>query len=137
MWLRGSYRGYLHCACASWSSPRPTIPAEVDRHRQRDEPPPECIAAHRALTRSYVGGHSSHRAGVVLSDLTTDAYEQETLFDLPPDPCYEEIACLVGYINAKLGRDTIRLATTGTKRRWRMKQDHLSPRYTTQWSELV
>ena len=43
----------------------------------------------------------------------------------------------VDRINASFGRDVIHLAATGNERRWRMKQEHLSPRYTTRWTELA
>ncbi len=36
----------------------------------------------------------------------------------------------VDRINARFGRDVIHLAATGNERQWRMKQEHLSPRYT-------
>jgi len=39
-------------------------------------------------------------------------------------------------INAKLGRDRVRLFVQGLEQSWRMKRQLLSPRYTTQWQEL-
>jgi DNA polymerase V len=40
-------------------------------------------------------------------------------------------------INSSWGRHTIKLAGTGDKRGWFMNQMNKSPRYTTQWSELL
>ena len=39
-------------------------------------------------------------------------------------------------INARWGRDTLRLAAEGTTQAWQMKRAHLSPRYTTDWKGL-
>ncbi|MBN1900159.1 DUF4113 domain-containing protein, partial [Candidatus Sumerlaeota bacterium] len=43
---------------------------------------------------------------------------------------------LVDRINKKLGANTIRFAAEGMKKEWRMRRRLLSPRYTTQWSEI-
>jgi DNA polymerase V len=48
-------------------------------------------------------------------------------------------------INQKMGRATIKLASEGVqkhkgtqiKQTWRMKQEMMSPRYTTNWDELL
>jgi DNA polymerase V len=48
-------------------------------------------------------------------------------------------------INQKMGRATIKLASEGVqkhkqaqiKQPWRMKQEMMSPRYTTDWGELL
>ena len=39
-------------------------------------------------------------------------------------------------VNARWGRDILRLAACGTKQEWRMRQAARSPRYTTAWAEL-
>nr|WP_126381372.1 Y-family DNA polymerase [Desulfovibrio ferrophilus] len=38
--------------------------------------------------------------------------------------------------NSKWGRDTVTYAATGLGRAWKMRQNHKSPRYTTNWEEL-
>ena len=42
-------------------------------------------------------------------------------------------------LNARFGKQTMTIAGAGTGNRqsWRMKQEHLSPRYTTRWDELM
>ena len=39
-------------------------------------------------------------------------------------------------INARWGRDTLRLAAEGTAQTWQMKRTYLSPHYTTDWKGL-
>jgi DNA polymerase V len=40
-------------------------------------------------------------------------------------------------INNKLGKETIKLASEGFKKPWKMKQESKSPNYTTDWRQLV
>ncbi len=43
-------------------------------------------------------------------------------------------------LNLRYGRGTVRLASAGTaekKRQWTMKQERLSPGYTTDWREIA
>ena len=39
-------------------------------------------------------------------------------------------------VNDVYGRDTVRSAASGTKKRWVMRSENRSPRYTTRWDEL-
>lgn len=104
---------------------------------------PEIIAqAHALLAKIWQPGYRYHKAGVVLGELTTDAYEQLELFAAPP-PAPEDrrqartVMAAVDQINARFGRDTLRLAASGIERPWEMRQANRSPRYTTRWEELV
>ncbi|NRA87605.1 MAG: DUF4113 domain-containing protein [Rhizobiales bacterium] len=38
--------------------------------------------------------------------------------------------------NTKFGAETIGLTAAGIDREWKMKQDFLSPKYTTNWNDL-
>ncbi|MEL7832357.1 Y-family DNA polymerase [Fodinibius sp. Rm-B-1B1-1] len=40
-------------------------------------------------------------------------------------------------INTKYGSETAHFASTGIERTWQMKQEYLSPKYTTQWDDLL
>lgn len=114
--------------------------------------------AHALLAKLYRTGYSYHKAGVLLGRLTTDAYEQLDLFaSLAPlsddsrqvqqreqeqQPGWEweqerAVMDAVDMINRRFGHDTLRLAASGIERPWGMRQAHVSPRYTTQWNELV
>lgn len=101
---------------------------------------PEIIAQAQALlAKLWKPGYSYHKAGVMLGDLVTDAYEQLELF-APAPPRADEQRCVmtvVDQINAQFGRDTVRIAASGLERPWGMRQANRSPRYTTQWDELV
>ncbi|MDP9095535.1 MAG: DUF4113 domain-containing protein [Pseudomonadota bacterium] len=40
-------------------------------------------------------------------------------------------------MNARYGRDTVSFARSGRQRAWKLRSEHLSPRYTTSWEELL
>jgi DNA polymerase V len=93
-------------------------------------------AAVSALERIYQDGFSYHKAGVILGEFVDDTVQQAQLFEEPPDPRREELLRVMDEINARYGHEAIRLAATGGKRDWRMKQGNRSSRFTTQWKEL-
>jgi DNA polymerase V len=39
--------------------------------------------------------------------------------------------------NRHYGKDTVRLAVQGYKRKWKLRQERLSPSYTTRWGDLL
>ncbi len=102
---------------------------------------PEIVrSAFSGLERLYRPGLAYHKTGIALTDLVADAVTQPTLFEPPPDARQTEVMQVMDAINARFGRDTIHLAATGVTQRpqrWRMRQAHRSPRYTTQWGELA
>jgi DNA polymerase V len=40
-------------------------------------------------------------------------------------------------VNHRWGRQTLRMASQGYKSPWAMRQENLSPRYTTRWDEIL
>lgn len=94
-------------------------------------------AALVGLDRIYRLGYAYHKAGVILGDFVSDEYQQGQLFEAPPNPSRATLMRTFDEINAQFGRETIRLAVTGTTRAWKMKQARRSPRYTTRWQELL
>ncbi|MDD2715522.1 MAG: Y-family DNA polymerase [Candidatus Wallbacteria bacterium] len=77
------------------------------------------------------------RAGVILSEICPENAVQQDLFE-PQGSSPEKLRLMetMDRLNKKLGRDTVRFASTGIKRAWKMKQQRRSPSYTTSWAEL-
>ena len=44
---------------------------------------------------------------------------------------------VIDKINKKAGADKIRLAVQGSDESWKMKQENLSPHYTTRWGDVL
>lgn len=47
----------------------------------------------------------------------------------------KELMCSIDMINQQFGKGTIRLASEQQSKRWTMRHELLSPRYTTQWRD--
>lgn len=75
------------------------------------------------------------KAGVVVSDLTPEAAKQFQLFD-EENPKHLSLMKAMDFLNKKNGMRIVKLATQNEKT-WDMRQDHLSPKYTTNFKEIL
>ncbi|HSI28551.1 MAG: Y-family DNA polymerase [Methylophilus sp.] len=103
-------------------------------------------AAFKALSQIYRPGYDYMKAGVSLGELATSQARQQDMFDTASTPDKSaRLMQTIDTINQKMGRATIKLASEGVqkhkqaeiKQPWRMKQEMMSPRYTTHWDELL
>ena len=78
------------------------------------------------------------KAGVYLTDFTPKSQTQASLFY--PQAKLEKrdriMKCL-DQVNTSWGSGTLKIGTEGTKPRWLMNRNNLSPRYTSCWHELL
>jgi DNA polymerase V len=73
----------------------------------------------------------------MLLELVPAARAQGSLFD-PPDTARSKARmCAVDALNRRFGRDTVTFATSGRHRAWQLRRDFISPRFTTNWDELL
>ena len=94
-------------------------------------------AAIAGLRRIYRAGFAYKKCGVMLMELTTKANRQETLFDDATSRLRSaKTMAVLDAINNEWGQGTLRVAAAGVTKRWAMRSDNRSPRYTTQWDEL-
>jgi len=87
-----------------------------------------------ALKQIYRPNYSYAKAGVVLSELVTKQHLQNDLFARLPSS--DALMTVMDGINRKMGKESIKLASEGFVRPWRMKQGNKSPSYTTNWGDL-
>ncbi len=91
-----------------------------------------------ALKRIYRPGFNYAKAGVMLSEIVPKAGIQNDLFSQPvSNQKSEALMSAMDDINRKMGRESIKLASEGFKRPWKMRQENKSSNYTTDWSGLV
>jgi len=94
-------------------------------------------AALGGLQRLFREGFQYHRAGVFLQELVPDTYRQLHLFSPNEGMARTQtLAEVVDSINMRFGRETIWYAAAGRTPGWKMRQEHRSPRYTTNLAEL-
>ena len=85
----------------------------------------------------YKPGYFFHKAGVILSDIIPQDQVQMNIFNDTDRLKQKNLFKVVDRINSTDGRDTIRLASQGKERKWKLKQERLSKRYTTKWNDLL
>jgi DNA polymerase V len=94
-------------------------------------------AAAHALDRIWREGFRYKKAGVMLLDLAPAAIVQGDLWTAPDTLQRKSLMQTIDRLNADHGRGVVRFASTGTKQEWKLRCDQRSPRYTTDWNELL
>lgn len=92
--------------------------------------------ATRALAHIFASGYAYKKAGVIVMDLTPECEQQLDLF-AQPDPRHKVLMATMDHLNRTMGKDKIKLGSQDLKRTWKMRQQRLSPRYTTQLSDII
>ncbi|MAP01289.1 MAG: SOS mutagenesis and repair protein UmuC [Flavobacteriales bacterium] len=94
-------------------------------------------AAIKGLSAIYKEGLVYKKAGVIVSDIVPQQQVQLSLFDGVDRVKRKYLMNSIDTINTRIGRDKVRLAVQGFDRKWRLKQEHLSPCYTTRFSDFL
>ncbi len=94
-------------------------------------------AALWGLKKIYKPNYNYAKAGVMLGEIVSKLRVQTDLFSQnEASPKSEALMAAMDNINRKMGKASIKLASEGFKRPWRMKQGNKSPSYTTRWEDL-
>ncbi len=92
--------------------------------------------ANRALEKIFREGYFYKKAGVITMDFTPEDNIQLNIF-ANSNPHHIPLMKAVDRINGLLGQQKVKLAAQDLKRVWKMKQEKLSPRYTTNINEII
>jgi DNA polymerase V len=92
-------------------------------------------AALAGLRKIYKPGYRYSKAGAMLLDLQDEGQLQHSLFSPALD---SELMPTIDAINDRWGKGALRVASCGNagEQRWRMKQNRMSPNFTTDFREL-
>ncbi len=98
----------------------------------------EILSALRpAVEGLFVPGKRYRRAGVLFFGLERGGAAGDLFHGRPSERPASRLSATVDAINARLGRGTVFFAASGVERKWKMKREMLSSRYTTCWDELL
>lgn len=92
--------------------------------------------ATRAVQQLFKEGYKYKKAGVIVMDITPSDYTQTTLFE-QPDPRHKSLMETMDKLNKTYGNHKVKLGSQDPKITWRMRQEHLSPKYTTCLSDII
>ena len=94
--------------------------------------------ARKALHRIYKPGYRYKKVGVCLTGIIPKEFVQGNLFETPKSWKQKDFMKTFDAINAKYGKSTIKSALLGSRNEeWELIKKERSPRYTTQWNELL
>ena len=88
-----------------------------------------------ALKQIFKEGYAYKKAGVILMDFTPATSTQYHFFEQEA-PQHKKLMGTLDAINSRFGSHTLKLAVQEFRTPWKMKQQMLSPRYTTRFTEL-
>lgn len=89
-----------------------------------------------ALRQVFQPGYGYKKAGVILSQITPAAGMQRSLFAGDSHEKQARLMKVLDTVNKSYGKGKVVVAAQGTEP-FRMNREHLSPRYTTSWDELL
>ncbi len=88
------------------------------------------------LQAIYREGFHYKKAGVIVMGLTPNNQKQYSLFT-SENPKHEPIMNVVDRLNKAYGNNKIKFGSQSLGRQWKMKQEKLSPRYSTNIQEII
>lgn len=89
------------------------------------------------LKQIYKPNYNYAKAGVMLGEIVSIEGVQTDLFSqIQSSPKSSTLMTTMDQINRKMGKESIKLASEGFARPWKMKQGNKSPSYTTRWGDL-
>ncbi|MGD0710048.1 MAG: Y-family DNA polymerase [Bacteroidales bacterium] len=89
-----------------------------------------------ALERIFKNGFSYKKAGVMVMDFSQENKTQLKFFE-NSNPKHIPLMQSLDKINNMFGQQKVKLASQDLKRMWKMRQEKLSPRYTTNLNEII
>lgn len=94
-------------------------------------------AALTGLKRIYEPNILYKKTGIIVSEISSESYVQGNLFEENNSAQLKEISKITDLLNSRFGKDKVKLAVQGSSKDWKLRQEKLSPRYTTRWDELL
>ncbi|MBL7886457.1 MAG: Y-family DNA polymerase [Flavobacterium sp.] len=93
-------------------------------------------AAVQMLEKVFEEGEIYKKAGVIVTDIIPENAKQFQLFE-EENPKHQKLMQVIDDFHKRTGERKIKLASQDLERTWTMKQDHLSPKYTTNFNEIL
>jgi DNA polymerase V len=90
----------------------------------------------QGLNKIFKKGYSYKKAGVIVMDLVPEERKQFCLFE-NSNPKHKELMLVLDKINNNIGQQKVKLASQDLKKTWKMRQEKLSPRYTTKLDDII
>jgi len=94
-------------------------------------------AASKALDAIFLNGLLYKKAGVIVSGISSENHLQGNLFYEEDRLKQNKVSVVTDAINQKYGRDTLKLASQGSGKEWKLRQEKKSKAYTTNLNDII
>ena len=95
-----------------------------------------CNYAIKGIKQLFKAGYNYKKAGVIVMGLKPEKEHQFSLFE-DENPKHKLLMKVIDEVNLKYNKPSIKIANQDLKKTWKMKQEHLSPKYTTAIDEII
>ncbi len=92
--------------------------------------------AKEGLAEIYRKGYHYKKAGIILMDIIKEDFIQGDIFDDVDREKHRKIMQILDKINGRYGRNTLGISAQGDGKSWKIKQEKLTPSYTTRLSDF-
>jgi DNA polymerase V len=82
-------------------------------------------------------GIKYRKAGVIATGLVPESELQLNLFNSHDGGKRDKLSTVLDQVNLAYGRGTLRIASEGYEKKWRLKHEYLSKGYTTRWPDVI
>jgi len=89
------------------------------------------------LRKIYVRGYLFQKVEVMATGLIPETEVQLNMFSPYKGIEHDKLSKVMDKLNFHYGAGTLRMATEGTKQRWTLRREFLSPEYTTNWKDII
>ena len=91
----------------------------------------------RGLKAIFAEGYQFKKAGVIVSELVPERPLQGDLFDTRNRDKFSRIMTVMDSLNASYGKQKVKIAAQGFDRKWKLKNERLSPCYSTKLEDVL
>jgi len=91
----------------------------------------------RGLQSIFKDGYQYKKAGVIVSEISPQRPLQADIFDTRNRDKYHKVMIAIDKLNASFGRQKVKIAAQGFDRKWKLKNEKLSPCYTTNIKDIL
>lgn len=91
----------------------------------------------RGLKSIFAEGYRFKKAGVIVSEIVPERPLQGDLFDTRDREKFNKLMSVMDSINTSYGKQKVKIAAQGFGRQWKLKNEKLSPCYTTKLGDVM
>ena len=133
--VAGAVQLFIRTDPFAQDAPQKSVSGSATFHRPTSDTRDIAAAVRRIFERIWRDGYGWRKAGVLLLDLGVPGQAPASLFDVI-EARDDGLMQAIDQINARYGRGTARLGLTQKDGEWHMRQENLSPSFTTRWTEI-